>query len=59
MEYLTTAETTKQWSISTGRVHTLCVESRVIGAAWLCNMWAIPIDAQKPDYARIKKAASI
>jgi len=59
MEYITANETAERWGISARRVHTLCAEGRIKGAARLGNAWAIPKDAERPRDARIKSGKYI
>lgn len=51
MEYLTTAEVSEKWGISTRRIQVLCKEGRVKGAVYK-GIWLIPSDAPKPDDPR-------
>jgi len=59
MEYISANEVARKWNISSRRVHTLCGEGRIEGAARLGNAWAIPKDAEKPKDARIKSGKYI
>ena len=59
MEYMTANEAAQKWGISSRRVHTLCTEGRIEGAARLGNAWAIPNDAKKPADARIRSGKYI
>lgn len=59
MEYMSANEAAKKWGISSRRVHTLCTEGRIEGAARLGNAWAIPKNAEKPPDARIKSGKYI
>ena len=59
MEYMTANEAAQKWAISSRRVHTLCTEGRIEGAARLGNAWAIPKDAKKPADARIRSGKYI
>lgn len=54
MEYVSIKQLSEKWGISKRRVQTLCSEGRIPGAVRIGNYWAVPIDAQKPDDARIK-----
>ena len=51
--YRTIKETAEIWGISPRRLQVLCAEGRIIGAAKLGREWAIPIDAVKPEDARV------
>lgn len=53
------AEAAKQRGVSTRRVHTLCVESRVAWHQRLGKMRAIPVGAEKPNDARVKSGKYI
>lgn len=59
MEYMNVSEAAHKWGISTRRVHTLCAEGRIEGVTRLGNIWAIPINSQKPKDARIKSGKYI
>ena len=59
MEYMSANEAAKKWSVSSRRVHTLCGEGRIEGAARIGNAWAIPKNAEKPKDARIKSGIYI
>lgn len=48
MNFITTAEASKKWGISTRRITTLCNEGRVEGAECIGRTWFIPLDATKP-----------
>lgn len=56
MEYLTTVEMSKKWSISARRIGVLCTEGRINGAIKKGKMWLIPEDAAKPADARYKNS---
>lgn len=53
LAYMTANEAAAKWNISHRRVLTLCKENRITNVAMLGNMWIIPIDAKKPEDARI------
>jgi len=56
MDFLTTAEISKIWGISTRRISLLCSEGRVEGAVIKGKTWLIPKDANKPeDPRRVRK----
>ncbi len=52
--YMTLSEVSKKWGISERRINTLCQEGRIDGATKFGKSWAIPIDAIKPNDARVK-----
>lgn len=54
MEFLSTAQASEKWGISSRRIQKLCAENRISGAIRIGNYWAIPNDAEKPKDARIK-----
>ena len=56
MDFLTTAEMSEIWGISTRRISLLCSEGRVEGAVKKGKTWLIPKDAKKPeDPRRVRK----
>lgn len=55
MEYLTTAQTAKKWSISRRRVSKFCSEGRIEGAKMMGNVWFIPEGSKKPEDNRLKQ----
>jgi len=59
MEYIGAKEAAEKWGLSSRRVHTLCAEGRIEGAARLGNAWAIPKEALKPQDARVKSGKYI
>ena len=54
MKYLSVAQTTEKWGISTRRIQILCKEERIPGAMRIGSVWAIPDYADKPKDARVK-----
>ena len=56
---MTLKEASQKWGIGDRRINALCIEGRINGATKLGNMWAIPIDAEKPADARIKSGRYI
>lgn len=54
MSYITIKEASYLWGISERRITKLCNENRIDGAIKFGWSWAIPIDAKKPDDARVK-----
>jgi hypothetical protein len=59
MDYISIAEASKKWGISTRRIQILCSEERIPGAERMGYCWAIPKDAQKPTDARVKSGRYI
>lgn len=55
MEYMTTKEAVKKWSISERRIRQLLQEGRIEGAVKIGSTWNIPKDAIKPVDKRIIK----
>ncbi len=51
MDYMTAKEAADLWGISQRHVAILCSEARIQHAKMLSNVWLIPKEAQKPDYA--------
>lgn len=51
--YLTIDETAEKWGVSPRRVRTLCTSGRIEGAMKFGNVWAIPMNAEKPVDQRI------
>lgn len=55
MDYMTITQASEKWGITPRRIQVLCTGERIEGAVRFGNkVWAIPIDADKPDDARIK-----
>ena len=60
MDFLTTAEMSAIWKISTRRISLLCSEGRVEGAVKKGKTWLIPKDAKKPeDPRRVRKNGQV
>lgn len=59
MTYLSIAQTSKRWGISSRRIQILCRDGRVAGAVRIGHSWAIPDDEPKPTDARIKNGRYI
>ena len=57
--FITVKEATEKWNIGVRRVNTLCLEGRIPGVSKLGNVWAIPVDAEKPTDERIKSGKYI
>ena len=56
MEYMTASQAAKKWNISQRRVQILCAEYRIPGVFKLGEIWAIPLDVEKPMDKRKKVA---
>ena len=54
MDYMSIAEASKKWGISTRRIQILCSEERIPGAERMGYCWAIPKDSKKPADERVK-----
>lgn len=60
MDFLTTAEISEIWGISTRRISLLCSEGRVEGAVKKGKTWLIPKDVKKPeDPRRVRKNGQV
>lgn len=57
--YMSTKEAAERWGISARRVRTLCIEGKIPGAFKKGKLWMIPINAQKPEDKRVKKAENL
>ena len=57
--YISTKEAAERWGISARRVRTLCNEGKITGAFKKGKLWMIPINAQKPEDKRVKKAENL
>ena len=51
--YATVKDVSEKWGINPRTVQIMCAEGRIIGATKFGNIWAIPIDAEKPIDNRI------
>ena len=51
--YTTVAEVAKKWGLNPRTVQIMCAEGRINGVTKFGNVWAIPIDAEKPTDNRI------
>lgn len=51
--YLTVKDIAKNWGVTPRTVQTLCAEGKVEGATKFGDVWAIPVDADKPTDNRI------
>lgn len=54
MDYMSAKEAAEKWGISVRRVQTVCEQNKIEGVTKLGNVYAIPIDAEKPKDGRIK-----
>lgn len=54
LEYISSSEAAKKWSISERRVQKLCEDNRIAGVVKFSYMWLIPKDAEKPADERCK-----
>lgn len=54
MEYKSIREKAEEWGISKRRIQVLCSENRIEGAVRIGYSWAIPVNAKKPEDARVK-----
>lgn len=52
LEYLSIKQTSEKWRITSIRIHVLYKERRIPGATKVGSYWAIPADAEKPNYQR-------
>ena len=59
MEYLTIQEVAEKWGITSRRIQVLCSKGRLPGAKKVGRQWAIPVDLDKPEDARIKSGKYI
>jgi len=55
MEFLTTKQASELWGISQRRISILCEQRRIPGCQKAGRTWLLPIDAKKPEDARIHK----
>ena len=53
MEYISVAEAAKKWDLTKRRVQVLCNENRIQDVKKIGNVWAIPVDAKRPDDKRV------
>ena len=60
MDFLTTAEMSEIWKISSRRISFLCSEGRVQGAIKKGKTWLIPESAKKPeDPRKLRKMSKV
>lgn len=57
--YITLAQATELWGISTRRIRTLCETGRIEGVTNFGKSWAILADAKKPADGRIRSGKYI
>lgn len=53
MEYMTVKGASAKWKVSGRRIQVLCIDGRIDGTIRFGKSWAIPLDAEKTDDARI------
>ena len=58
-KFMSTSQAAQKWGLSARRVATLCEGNRIVGVEKVGNSWAIPVDAEKPNDARIKSGKYI
>lgn len=56
MEFITASQAAEKWNISRRRVQILCAEGRIPGAFKLGDVWAIPVNSEKPNDNRTREA---
>ena len=54
MDYMTIQDASQKWGITERRIQVLCSEGRLAGAQKFGRQWAIPVEMEKPEDARIK-----
>ena len=59
MEYMSVSQASEKWGITPRRIQVLCKQDRIPGAARMGYVWAIPIDSEKPQDARIRSGKYI
>lgn len=47
-QYMTIADTSKEWKMPSAKVKQLCEEKKIAGISKLGDDWIIPVDAEKP-----------
>jgi hypothetical protein len=52
MNYISAKEAADKWGITRRRVQLLCEQNRIPGVFKIGNVWAIPVDAEKPQDKR-------
>ena len=56
MDFMTTKQAAALWNISQRRVSLLCEQGRIPGVQKIGIFWLIPLDAKKPEDARVKNS---
>ena len=51
--FLTVKDIAEKWGVTPRTVQTLCAEGKVEGATKFGDVWAIPVDAEKPTDGRV------
>lgn len=59
VKFMSAKDAATKWGISQRRVAILCAENRIDNVAMIGNMWIIPIDAKKPEDARVSRGLNV
>ena len=51
--FSTVKDIAEKWGVTPRTVQTLCAEGKVEGATKFGDVWAIPVDAEKPTDGRV------
>lgn len=51
--FVTAKDMSKRWGVTVRTIQTMCSEGKIEGATKFGNVWAIPIDAEKPTDNRV------
>lgn len=51
--FVTVKQIAKKWGVTVRTVQIMCSEGKIEGATKFGDVWAIPIDAEKPTDSRI------
>lgn len=51
--FITVKDIAEKWGVTPRTVQTLCAEGKVKGATKFGDVWAIPVDAEKPTDERV------
>lgn len=54
MEFMTVKEAAAKWGLSERRLQTICNEGMIPGVVKFGNVWAIPLEAERPADKRVK-----
>lgn len=54
MEFMTVKEAAAKWGLSERRLQTICNEGMISGVVKFGNVWAIPLEAERPADKRVK-----